>query len=111
METQKVVNLLNDSNNEESKFAAKMVFKDIQTANDKYNQNNSIKFETESIKLSLCDFSDAFILVTESITVNTNNDTDLAFKNCASFFTCKIEINDLFIDEAICILLQCIRTI
>ena len=29
---------------------------DSQTAKNKYNQNNSIKFETESIKSSLCDF-------------------------------------------------------
>ena len=35
-----------------------------QTAKGKYNQNNSIKFETESIKSNLCDYSDAFILVT-----------------------------------------------
>ena len=28
-----------------------------QTSKDKFNQNNSIKFETESIKLSLCDYS------------------------------------------------------
>ena len=25
---------------------------------------------------------------------------DVAFKNCAPFFTCKTEINDVFIDEA-----------
>ena len=72
---------------------------DSQTAQDKYNQNNSIKFETESIKSSLCDYSDAFILVTGDITVNTNNNADVAFKNCAPFSTCKTEINDVFIDE------------
>ena len=36
---------------------------DCQTAKDKYNQNNSIKFETESFKSSLFDYSDATILV------------------------------------------------
>ena len=60
-----------------------------QTAKDKHNQHNSIKFETESIKSSLCDYSDAFILVTGDITVNANNDTDVAFKYCAPFSTCK----------------------
>ena len=73
---------------------------DSQTAKDKSNQNNSIKFETESIKSSLCDYSDAFILVTGNITVIADNDTDIAFKNCAPFSTCKTEINDAFIDEA-----------
>ena len=55
METQNITNLLNDSSNEESKFATKKLYViDSQTAKDKYNQNNSIKFETESIKPSLC---------------------------------------------------------
>ena len=39
----------------------------------------SIKFETKNIKSSLCDYSDAYILVTRSI----NATTDVAFTNCA----------------------------
>ena len=39
-------------------------------------------------------------MVTGDITLNANNDTDVAFKNCAPFSTCKTEINDVFIDEA-----------
>ena len=62
METQKIINLLNDSSHEESKFATKKWYViDSQTANGKYNQKNSIKFETESVKSSLCDYSDAFV--------------------------------------------------
>ena len=61
--------MLNDSSNEESKFATKKWYViDSQTAKDKYNQSNSIKFESESIRSSLCDYSDAFILVTGDIT-------------------------------------------
>ena len=102
METQKIMNLLNDSNNEEYKFATKKWYViDSQTAKDKYNQINSIKFQTESIKSSLCDYSGAFILVTGDIAVNANNDTyNDAIKNCPPFSTCKAEINDVFIDEA-----------
>ena len=66
----------------------------------KYDESNSIKFEIESIKSSLCDYSDAFILVTGDITVPTCNNTDLAFKNCAQYSTCKTVINDVFIDKA-----------
>ena len=66
----------------------------------KQNENNSIKSETESINPNLCDYSNTFILVTGDITVNAGNNTHVAFKNCAPFFTCKTEINDLFIDEA-----------
>ena len=36
---------------------------DSQTTKDKYNQIDSIKFEAQSIKPSLCDYSGAFILV------------------------------------------------
>ena len=101
METQKIINLLNDSSNEESKFATKKWYViDIQTTNGKYKQCDTIKFETETIKSSLCDYSDAFILVTGNITVAANNDTDVAFKNCAPFSTCTTKINDVFVDEA-----------
>ena len=101
METQKVINLLNDSSNDESKFATKNDMPlNSETAKNKCNQNSSIKFETESIKSSLCDYSDVFILVTGDIKVTANNDTDVAFKICAPFSTCKTEINDVFIDEA-----------
>ena len=65
-----------------------------------YNPNNSIKFETETIKSSHCDYSDAFILVTGDITVAADDDTHVPFKNCAPFSTCKTEIYDVFIDEA-----------
>ena len=101
METQKIINLLNDSSNEESKFATKKWYViDSQTAKGKYKQGDTIKFETETIKSSLCDYSDAFILVTGNITVAANNDTDVAFKNCAPFSTCTTKINDIFVDEA-----------
>ena len=49
---------------------------------------------------SLCNYSDEFVLVTGNITVTANNDTDLAFKNCAPFSTCKTGINDMYVDEA-----------
>ena len=54
----------------------------------KKKQDDTIKFETETIKSSLCDSSDAFILFTGNITVTANNNTDIAFKNCAPFSTC-----------------------
>ena len=98
METQKTINLLNDSNNEESKFATKKWYAiDSQTTKSKCKQGDTIKFETETIKSSLCDYSDAFILVTGKYNINCKqNDTDVVFKNCAPFFTC----NDVFVDEA-----------
>ena len=92
METQKIINLLSDSSNEESKFATKKCY-----VIDK--QGGTIKFETETIKSSLCDYSDAFILVTGNIAIAAGNNTDVAFTNCAPFSTCKTVINDVYFDE------------
>ena len=87
--------MLNDSSNEGSKFATKKWYViDIQTTKGKYKQGDTIKFETETIKSSLCDYSDAFILVTGNITVTANNNTDVAFKNCVPFSTCTTKINE-----------------
>ena len=98
METQKIINLIDDS--EQSKFATKKGYViDSQIAKSKYNQNNSIKFETETIKSSLCDYSYAFILVTGDITVNAGNYEHVAFKSCAAFSTCKTAIIDVLLDE------------
>ena len=66
----------------------------------RHRPSKNLKFETETIKSSLCDCSDAFILVTGNITVNADNNTDVAFKNCAPFSTCATKINDVFVDEA-----------
>ena len=53
METQNIMNLLNDSSNKESKFATKKCYViDSQTAKDKYKQKTSIKFETKSVMSS-----------------------------------------------------------
>ena len=99
METQEIVNLLNDSNNESSKFATRKWY----TINDQNNgqygngdQNSStIKFETKVIKPNLCDYSDAYSLVTGNITATGGNtNTKLAFKNCAPFRRCVTDIND-----------------
>ena len=101
METQKIINLLNDSSNEEYKHATKKwCVIDSQTAKGKYDQNNSIKFETKSIKSSLCDYSEEFILAIGYITVTANNNADVTFKNCAASSTCKTEISDVFVDKA-----------
>ena len=55
-------------------------------SNTEYGQGNendsSIKFETKAIKSSLCDYPDAYILVTGSITaVSGNGNTSVALKN------------------------------
>ena len=101
MKTQKIINLWKDSSNEDSKFATKKWYVIAsQTTKGKYKQGDTIKFGTETVKSSLCDYSDAFILVTGNITVNAANDIDVALKRSAPFSACKTVINDVFVDEA-----------
>ena len=63
METQNIVNLLNGSNNESSKFATRKWYVINDQNNGQYgrgNENDSTaKFETKVIKQNLCDYSDA----------------------------------------------------
>ena len=102
METQKIVNLLNGSDNENSKFATKKWYVIDSESKGNYSHENPIKFLTSSLESNLCDYSDAYILVTGNIT-DTGGDanTKVAFKNCAPFRKCRTEINETFIDEAV----------
>ena len=73
------------------------------TVNQKGNYSHwkPIKFLTSSLKPSLCDYSDADVLVTGNIAVvGADDNTKVAIKNCAPFRKCKIEAKDTFIDEA-----------
>ena len=101
METQKVVNLLNASENENSKFATKKLYVIDSESNGNYSHHNPIRFLTKSIESSLCDYSDAYILVAGNITVTGgDNNTKVSFKNCTPFKKCMTEINETFVDEA-----------
>ena len=56
---------------------------------------------TNSLKSSLNDYSDAYILVTGNISVTGgNNNTKVAFKKCTPFKNCRTKINDTFVDYA-----------
>ena len=91
---------MNDASSDESKFAKKKkVYYRQSNSKTSIEPKQFYKFERESIKSSLCDCFDTFILVTGDITVTAGNNTDVAFKKCAPFSTFKTEINDVFIDE------------
>ena len=81
MEIQKIVNLLNGSDNDKSKFATKKWYIIDKGSNGNYSQNDEKKFLTRSIESRLCDYSDAYILVTGNITATPNNAaTQVVFK-------------------------------
>ena len=105
IETQKIVTLLGDADNEYSKFATGKWYVINDQNNTDYGEGSedgtTIKFETKVIKSNLCDYSNAYILVTEHIRVTGGNaNIWAAFKNCAPFTKCITHINDEHADGA-----------
>ena len=95
MEAQKIINLLGNTENKYLKFATKKWYAIDSESNGNYSKDEEIKFLTRSIESSLCDYSDAYILVTGNIAATPNNAaTQVVFKNCAPFKDCRTEIND-----------------
>ena len=92
MEYQKLVNFLNDKSNQPSKFRTRNWVEINDEARGTYSPNKQIKFKTSMLRSSLCDYSDAYMLVKGNITVTNTADDGAAanntnkkviFKNCA----------------------------
>ena len=95
----------NSKDNESSKFATRKWYIVNDKNNGQYDRGNendsAIKFETKVIKSNLCDYSDAYILVTGDIKVaDVAANTNVPFKNCASFTRCVTRINDGHVETA-----------
>ena len=94
METQKIVNLLNNSDNE---FATRKWYIINDQNNGQYGtgyeDGTIIKSETKVIKSNLCDYLDAYTFVTGIITAE-GDDTKVSFKNCTLFRGCVTHVND-----------------
>ena len=77
MESQKIINLLSNKDIESKNFTTKKRYIINDQNNGQYvegNENDStIKFETKVIKLNLCDYSDAYILVNGNIENKADN--------------------------------------
>ena len=72
MEYNKINNLLLSDDNESeqlSKFVTRQYVK-VNSLSNTYNENKSIRFKTPMLRLYLCDYSDAYVLVKGTITVN-----------------------------------------
>ena len=63
MEYQKIANLIDETPNQPSKFRTKNLVEINDESRGAYNINSQIKFKTTMLKSSLCDYSDAYILV------------------------------------------------
>ena len=81
-------------------FATKKWYVSDCETKSNYWHENPIKFLTRPLESSLWDYSDAYVLVTGNIAVIwADNNTKVAFKNCAPFMKCRTETNETFIDE------------
>ena len=110
MEYQKIANLIDDdASNQPSKFRTRNWVEINDESRGAYNVNSQIKFKTTMLKSSLCDYSDAYILVKGTISVNNtagagaaanNTNKKVIFKNCAPFTNCISEINNTQIYNA-----------
>ena len=109
MEYQKIANLLDDASNKTSKFKTKNWVEINDESRGTYDVGSQIKFKTTMLKSSLCDYSDAYIHVKGTITVNNtaaadvdanNTNKKVTFKNCAPFTKCISEVNDTNVDDA-----------
>ena len=95
MESQKIKNLLDHKDEIYSRFQTKECYIINDRNNGNYPEGNGndkgIKIDTEVVKPFLCDYADAYILVTGDIAVTRGNvSTKVAFKNCHPFIKCKI---------------------
>ena len=72
---------------------------------ENYNANKEIRTKTSMLRSDLCGFSDAYIVVKGTITLEVDYDANkrnknLAFKNNVPFINCISKINGVQIDNA-----------
>ena len=104
--------MLDDNkSNQPSKFRTKNWVEINDESRGTYNVNSQIKFKTTMLKSSLCDYSDAYILIKGTITITgagddaaarqaDERDKGVVFKNCAPFTNCISEINNTQVGNA-----------
>ena len=110
MEYQKIANLIDHASNQPSKFETKNWVEINDESRGTYNANSQLKFKTTMLKSSLCDYSNAYILVKGKMTVTgagddaaarqaDERDKGVAFKNYTPFTNCISEIKNAQIDN------------
>ena len=108
MEYQKIINLLDDTVNQPSKFRTRNWVEINDESKGRY-ENSNIIFKTSTIRSSLCDYSDEYMLVKGTITGSNmaaagqavnNTSKKVIFKNCAPFTDCITQINNTQLDDA-----------
>ena len=119
MEYQKIVNLLESTSDNLSKFKARNWIQINDESRGNY-ANGDIKFETAMLRSNLCDYADSYILVKGTLTITGSagppagrteaqllaarqadeRNKEGTFKNCAPFTKCVSRINNTDIVNA-----------
>ena len=101
--------MLDNTLNQPSKFRTKHWVEINDESRGAYDTNSQIKCKTITLKSSLCDCNDKYMLVSGYITVNNiatdnadlnNANKKVIFKNCAPFTNCISEINNTQVGSA-----------
>ena len=104
MEYDKINNLLDSESENLSKFAAREYVR-VNSLSNTYDENKSIRFKTPILRSDLCDYADAYISVSGTITVAGNHPRDrqnkpVILKNNAPIVSCITRINNELIEDA-----------
>ena len=105
MAYQKIINLLDNTPNQPTKFRTNNWAEINDDARGTRKISSQIKFKTSMLKSSLCDYSDAYIILSGTIIIIGEGNNDAAkredkrnkgviYKNCAPFTDCISEINN-----------------
>ena len=99
MESQKIINLLDHKDEDDPRFETKKWYIVNDNNNGNYSRDDDVqsivKCNTETVKPFLCDYSDAYTLVTGDIKAQNGNDaTRVAVKNCHPFTKAFFKLND-----------------
>ena len=106
MEYQKTLNELGNAPNQPSKFEKNWA-EINDDARGTYNTNSQTRFKTSMLKWRLCGYNEAYILVSQTISVEetsaagsaaNNTNKKVIFKNCTPFNNCIREINNIQVD-------------
>ena len=109
MEYDKINNLLGSQSENLSKVVTREYVR-VNSLSSTYYKNKSIRFKTSMLRSDLCDYADAYILVSGKITVNSivngakneinRRNRPLILKNNVPFVSCITKINNELIEDA-----------
>ena len=107
MEYKKIINLLDNTPSQPTKFRIENWVEINNDSRGTCNINSQIKFETSMLRSRLCDYNDAYILAKGTISMASqagdnpyNANQKVVFKNCALSTDCISEINNTEKDNA-----------